>query len=75
MRSYISEYPGWFVTNQHNLNCIYFLNELEKIMNNKSLYQRLGGYDGISAFTNDLHHVYKQTINWAVSGRIEEMMV
>jgi hypothetical protein len=54
MRSYISEYPGWFLTNQHNLNCIYFLNELEKIMNNKSLYQRLGGYDGITAFTNDL---------------------
>ncbi|MGR8999054.1 MAG: group I truncated hemoglobin [Gammaproteobacteria bacterium] len=23
-------------------------------MNNKSLYQRLGGYDGIAAFTNDL---------------------
>jgi len=30
------------------------LNTVEKLMNNQSLYQRLGGYDGIADFTNDL---------------------
>lgn len=40
-------------------------------MNQQSLYESLGGYDGIITFANDLlTHVCKQTLNWAVSGRI-----
>jgi hypothetical protein len=44
-------------------------------MNQKSLYERLGGYDGIAAFANDLLPRLKQILNWVVSGNIGETMV
>jgi len=44
-------------------------------MNQTSLYDRLGGYDGMQLLLTIYSHAYKQTLNWVVSGRIAEMMV
>jgi hypothetical protein len=42
-------------------------------MSKRTLYERLGGYDAISAVANDLF-AYKRIRNWLASGSIEERM-
>ena len=43
-------------------------------MSKITLYERLGGYDAISAVAPTCYHAYKPTHNWLASGSIEEKM-
>jgi|GEM_PF-3690668 len=40
----------------------------------KTLYERLGGYDAISAVANDRCHAYKRIRDSLATGSIEERM-
>ena len=43
-------------------------------MSEKTLYERLGGYDAISAVPTTCCHAYKRIRGWLASGSIEARM-